>query len=298
VRSRSFALPKEVAATFGTPGRQESAVLERVVVTRREHLAGVEAWSARDSTRLWNVFHTAYAFCAPRAIKGYGAPKWRYRRRDYEMGIASVRLLEPGETHVATRNPRSDFEVLQLDANWVTDPEVPRPVHFSIGQIEDEGIGDRILHLCARMPESDDDLEIEGLWCELREQLMERAETRTRPPTHCPLGVRRAREYVHQAFAERISLGEVARVTGLSKFHLDRSFRQCLGIPIHRYLLNVRLAHAQTLLRSGRRLDDVASRTGFFDASHLSRAFNAAFGITPGAYRARHRGRKPKSRDR
>jgi AraC-like DNA-binding protein len=38
------------------------------------------------------------------------------------------------------------------------------------------------------------------------------------------------------------------------------------------------------LLRRGVPAIDVARSTGFFDSAHLTRAFRAELGITPGAY--------------
>lgn len=233
------------------------------------------------------MFHTAYAFCAARTIRRDEAPRWRYRGRDYEMSLASVRLLEPGETHVARVNPHTDFEVLQVDPKLVADLGPSQTLHFSSGQIDDAGIAAKLFELCARTREAEDDLEVQVSWCEFREQLVERAGTRpTRAPTVCPQAVRRAREYLHDNFAKRISLDEVAEIAGSSPYHLERSFRKCLGVPLHRYLVKIRLAHAQSLLKSGLKLRDVAARTGFCNASHLIRAFSADFGVTPGAYMA------------
>lgn len=286
-RVQTLELSEEVRAAFGAPLRAaDDSVRERIVVTRRVGLPGLENWSACDSTRLWSVFHTTYGFCTLTAIKRNETPRWRYRRRDYEMSLASVRLLEPGEMHVATRNPRTDFEVLQIDPELVTDPELG-PLHFSSGQIDDARLAAKFVQLCARVREAEDDLEVQGLWCAFRQELAERAGMRaTRTPHLCPRGVRRAREYLHDNFAQRISLDDLADVAGLSAFHLERTFREHVGLPLHRYLMKVRLGHAQTLLRSGQRVSDVAAQTGFCDASHLCRAFSADFGITPGAYAA------------
>ncbi|MEO1086944.1 MAG: AraC family transcriptional regulator, partial [Acidobacteriota bacterium] len=40
---------------------------------------------------------------------------------------------------------------------------------------------------------------------------------------------------------------------------------------------------------SRRPIADIAVEAGFSDQSHLTRAFKAAFGITPGAWRRRRR---------
>ena len=47
-----------------------------------------------------------------------------------------------------------------------------------------------------------------------------------------------------------------------------------------------RLAAAQAQIAQRRPLVDVAVETGFADQAHFTRRFTAAFGITPGQYRA------------
>jgi AraC-like DNA-binding protein len=47
-----------------------------------------------------------------------------------------------------------------------------------------------------------------------------------------------------------------------------------------------RLGHARALIAQQRPLADVALEAGFADQAHLTRAFAAAFGITPARYAA------------
>jgi transcriptional regulator GlxA family with amidase domain len=100
----------------------------------------------------------------------------------------------------------------------------------------------------------------------------------------CDGAVMRVREILHSQSGANLSLELFERETNISKYHLERSFRAKMGVPIHRYLKLVRLERAQALLRRGRSAIDVAHSTGFFDSAHMTRAFRAELGITPGAY--------------
>lgn len=83
------------------------------------------------------------------------------------------------------------------------------------------------------------------------------------------------------------TLGELAALVGLSEFHFARMFRVSFGMPPHAWVLQTRLERARHLLADPRSpLREVAARAGFASASHLSRRFLAAFGVTPGAWRA------------
>ena len=55
------------------------------------------------------------------------------------------------------------------------------------------------------------------------------------------------------------------------------------------YHTQVRLARARRLLAEGRPASWVAYECGFADQSHLTRRFKESYGMTPGAFRAKHR---------
>lgn len=99
-----------------------------------------------------------------------------------------------------------------------------------------------------------------------------------------PRAVQRAIELLHEGFAQGITLDDLARETGLNKHYLHKAFRAHVGMPPHAYLAEIRMNHARRLIRAGTPLGDVALSVGFCDQSHLTRAFRAAHGITPGAY--------------
>jgi AraC-like DNA-binding protein len=96
--------------------------------------------------------------------------------------------------------------------------------------------------------------------------------------------VKRARDILHQRFAEQVSLQELAEATGLSQFYLLRVFCRSLGLPPHQYQTHLRLARARALLRRGEPASKVAVEVGFADQSHFVRAFRRFHGLTPGMF--------------
>jgi AraC-like DNA-binding protein len=96
--------------------------------------------------------------------------------------------------------------------------------------------------------------------------------------------VARARDYLHAHIADNVRVQDLARVTGLSRFHLSRRFQRCYGLPPHAYLLRLRLAEARRRLAQGEAPIEVASATGFADQSHLYKRFKGTYGITPGHF--------------
>lgn len=102
--------------------------------------------------------------------------------------------------------------------------------------------------------------------------------------------VAKARELFEARYEEDLSLADVARLTGLPRHHLIRAFRRETGLTPHAYLVDIRVRRARERLRRGEMPGDVAAATGFCDQPHLTRAFKARFGVTPGAFRAAHAG--------
>jgi AraC family transcriptional regulator len=82
--------------------------------------------------------------------------------------------------------------------------------------------------------------------------------------------------------AEPHSLAGLARAVHSSPFHLARLFRAETGRPIHRYLLELRLALALDRLAAGERdLVGLAVDLGFASHSHFSATFRRVFGLAP-----------------
>ena len=98
----------------------------------------------------------------------------------------------------------------------------------------------------------------------------------------------RARQLLHDAAAEEVSLTALATAAGVHPVHLTRAFRRHFGCTPGDELRRCRLERAADLLAGGRlSLAEIAQRTGFADPSHLCRRFRQARGETPGAYRQR-----------
>ncbi|HEX6163610.1 MAG TPA: AraC family transcriptional regulator [Vicinamibacterales bacterium] len=82
-----------------------------------------------------------------------------------------------------------------------------------------------------------------------------------------------------------ISLADLAKLSGVSRFQLLRGFARDVGTTPHAYVIQRRARLARQLLAAGTAPTDAAALAGFADQSHMSRAFVKHFGITPARYR-------------
>jgi AraC-like DNA-binding protein len=98
-----------------------------------------------------------------------------------------------------------------------------------------------------------------------------------------------ALRHLHTRFREAITTAELAALCHLSERQFTRVFRRLLGESPMRYLIRQRLHAARhDLIANDRPAGAIALELGFYDQSAFTRAFRAATGITPAAYRSRH----------
>lgn len=101
---------------------------------------------------------------------------------------------------------------------------------------------------------------------------------------------RRAIDYMTAHLAENVRLADVAAACGLSRDYFIRAFRRTTGFTPHRWLMRCRVAQAKETLRSSNLgLAEIALRCGFADQSHFTRVFSSSEGISPAAWRKRHK---------
>ncbi len=94
--------------------------------------------------------------------------------------------------------------------------------------------------------------------------------------------VEAAKSYLASQIGERVNLEQLARAVHASPFHLARVFQQRTGVPVHRYLTELRLRTALERLAAGANdLTLLALELGFSSHSHFTSAFRGEFGCTP-----------------
>jgi AraC family transcriptional regulator len=94
--------------------------------------------------------------------------------------------------------------------------------------------------------------------------------------------------YIESHYGHKVSLDDLARVAGVSRYHLSRAFSYATGVPITRYLRQRRLSQAAKALAAGNGdILDLALSLGYGSHEAFSRAFKDTFGVTPESVRRR-----------
>jgi AraC-like DNA-binding protein len=107
--------------------------------------------------------------------------------------------------------------------------------------------------------------------------------------------IRRAKEFVESRLSASLRLRDVALAVGASPAYLTDVFRRVEGVPLHKYITQLRLARALVALPHTDDLTTLAFDLGFSSHSHFSAAFRRAFACTPSQFRAStHAARRPR----
>ena len=92
---------------------------------------------------------------------------------------------------------------------------------------------------------------------------------------------------IKQQDNDALTLARLSERMGYSRFYVSRQFRAISGMQLGEYLRNRRLAFALREVRDSKsKLLDIAVKYGFSSHEAFTRAFKAAYGVTPAAYRA------------
>lgn len=93
-------------------------------------------------------------------------------------------------------------------------------------------------------------------------------------------------QYVEEHYREPLVQAEVAKEFYFTPQYFARYFKQCTGNTFTEHLTAYRTAQArQELLRTDRRISDVARNNGFHDDRGFINAFKRIYGVTPLQYR-------------
>ncbi len=104
-----------------------------------------------------------------------------------------------------------------------------------------------------------------------------------------PWQLNRATEMLKANLDGQIALSQVASECKLSVSHFVRAFKQTVGQPPYRWLLQQRIdAAKELLLHSGLPMVEIALKCGFADQACFIRAFRKLLDTTPGDWRRIH----------
>ncbi|WP_455925534.1 helix-turn-helix domain-containing protein [Pseudomonas putida] len=250
-----------------------------------------ELLSARYGTQTFGRHsHERYAL----GVISGGVEKLYYRGGYAVGGVGSVVTISPGEIHDGLPGHEDGwmYRMLYLDPEWVNRTVFQGRVAgdhvhlFENALTSDPALAQVFLQHHRFIEQAPPGLQRESTLLELVGQVFERSGATT--PRALPSeqqAVSRIRKKLEEEFDQDIALQTLAQLVDLDPLYLIRVFKKHVGVSPHSYQIQIRVGRVQQLLRAGVSLAEAAFTCGFFDQSHMTRAFKKVVGITPGRFR-------------
>ena len=103
--------------------------------------------------------------------------------------------------------------------------------------------------------------------------------------------LKKALTFMEKNLDQPVDLDTLAKVSGMSRFQFNRSFKSAYGITPIRYLGDLRFAKAKELMRySDKNVTQIAYSVGFNDVHYFSRFFKQRENVAPNEYLKKARG--------
>jgi AraC-like DNA-binding protein len=252
-----------------------------------------------EGVTLMQAQFTDYAFerhshdCFTIGVTAQGVQRFRCKGRRHDSLPGEVVLFNPDEDHDGQRGSAAGFRYATWSVSTAFvascmdgDAGLAGVPYFAASHVIDPDIArafGRMTHTLLETPS--ELLRAEVLLRAFFATLLSRHGEDARAAAPRPAHLQRVKEYMRAHFQRELTVTELAQVAGLSRAHLTRAFTAAFHTPPHVYLNAVRIAHAQTLMRAGVALAEVAALCGFADQSHFARRFKGSTGVAPSAWR-------------
>ncbi len=87
--------------------------------------------------------------------------------------------------------------------------------------------------------------------------------------------------YIDQNYSYALTLDELSKVAGFSKYHFHRVFKSIIDENLSDYIRRVRLSSTTLKFKTNQKITQIAINSGYETNASFSKAFKNHFGITP-----------------
>jgi AraC family transcriptional regulator, regulatory protein of adaptative response / methylated-DNA-[protein]-cysteine methyltransferase len=99
-----------------------------------------------------------------------------------------------------------------------------------------------------------------------------------------------AREYLEEHWDETVTLDRLSRLTQMSRYHLQRTFKRVIGLSPKSYANTIRMERMKSRLKEGNTVSRATYDAGYGSGSRAYEHARNQLGMTPGVYRNGGRG--------
>jgi AraC-like DNA-binding protein len=216
------------------------------------------------------------------------------KNREYTIESGDLLLFNPGDNHTCKQidDNALDYRCINIQ------PEIMRKTvyeitgrdympYFTAQVVFHSDLVKLLKELHLMIMQEEKDFIKEEIFLFLLKQLMEEFTEQEMPSPRLEQSAEAKVicEFLNTNYMKHITLDDLSNLSGLSKYHLLRSFTKQKGITPYSYLEAIRIDKAKKLLEQGVMPIDAAQQTGFANQSHFSNFFKKLIGLTPSQYR-------------
>jgi AraC-like DNA-binding protein len=229
-------------------------------------------------------FHDEYSI----ALITSGNHNFTCNKDNFVAQPGDIRLINPHDIHVC-KSKTWGYITFTPDSNFVEafSESCQKELHhitFANPVIKNRQLAKLFIDLNTATKEWEDELMAENILEELVVNLISSYSNCTIKPkeiSYSRAKLEQSVEYMRANFSEQLKLETLANISGLSKYHFLRKFKEHFNMTPHAYLLQIRIQNAKNMLNQDRGLSDIALSCGFSDQSHFTRVFNKIYGMSP-----------------
>ncbi|MET3564525.1 beta-xylosidase/AraC-like DNA-binding protein [Enterococcus rotai] len=222
--------------------------------------------------------------------------------KEYQLNADDVLVINPHQQYqvkssdknllLSLRIPRTPL-IAQFKENWLPYIDCSSTDAKAADVEKFQRLREALVHLMAAYFKQNDETELEiyqHLFTVLKQLVKEfKKEVVTVPEIATDLADDRMNqllEEIQKNYDQPISLESLAEKSGISYYHLSRSFKKQVGINFTEYLNQIRLMHAaESLILTSQSVIKVALNNGFSNAKNFHQVFKKQYGVTPASFR-------------
>jgi len=229
-------------------------------------------------------FHDNYSI----ALITSGVHNFTCNKDDFNAKPGDIRLINPGDIHVC-KSKQWGYITFTPDNNFVEafSESCQKELHnitFSKPVINNHKLAKLFIELNKANKDWQDSLMAEDILEELVVNLISSYSnntTKCKDISYSQKKLLLTVEYMKTNYAENLKLENLAKISGLSKYHFLRKFKEEFNMTPHSYLLQIRIQNAKNMLLHHDSITQIALNCGFSDQSHFARVFNKIYGMSP-----------------
>lgn len=264
--------------------------------TRSESLPFVEMRSANRSAACYHTHsHDEFSF----GVIDAGGADYRNLNQRNRISRGTTVTINPGDAHSCNPDEGEwSYRMLFVDTGWISDLQhelfkcegldyLPFPTSYAT----DNSSFKQFDQLFELLLQPNNQLAAESALIDfLQKHFAKGFKLSSTDQTRDNFHIRRVQELIMDQLDNPWSLDEFSQETGLSRYHLIRSFKEKFGQSPHAYQLDQRIKKAKALLQQGENLSHIALQLGFSDQSHFQRNFKKRVAVTPKQYQSFFKG--------